>query len=154
MENCTVDKNLPARPHLDHLRRQAKALLAALQTGDRDAIATILEHLPAAKGMSADQAPHAGFRLADAQSAIARKSGFGSWPKLARHVEQLRSLEGQWSIASLEVDGSAMARVSLGSSRFRSVKSIRGVSQRAALSRLAWLIGAPGLRRDGRSAAA
>jgi uncharacterized protein (TIGR03067 family) len=47
-------------------------------------------------------------RLADAQSAIARKTGFGSWPQLARHVEQLRALEGTWSFASLEIDGHSM----------------------------------------------
>jgi hypothetical protein len=33
----TVDKNLPARPNLDHLRRQAKSLLSALASGDSEA---------------------------------------------------------------------------------------------------------------------
>ena len=50
----------------------------------------IRDHLPAAKGMTADQVRQAGFRLADAQSAVARKTGFASWPHLARHVQQLR----------------------------------------------------------------
>jgi uncharacterized protein (TIGR03067 family) len=59
----------------------------------------------------------AGFRLADAQLEIARASGFASWPGLARHVEQLRSLEGEWSFVSLEVDGSAMPAGAFGSSR-------------------------------------
>src|SRR5262249_17778542 len=58
-----------------------------------------------------------GFRLADAQSAVARKSGFASWPALARHVEQLRALEGTWEFTSLEVEGSAMPRAMLVSSR-------------------------------------
>ena len=44
--------------------------------------------------MTAEQVLETRFRLADAQSAIARKSGFASWPHLARHVEQLRALEG------------------------------------------------------------
>jgi uncharacterized protein (TIGR03067 family) len=103
-----VDKKLPARPNLDHLRRQAKALLAAVASGDSTAIATLLEHLPAAKGMTAAQVRDASFRLADAQSAIARKSGFASWPHLARHVEQLRSLEGTWSFERLEIDGTVI----------------------------------------------
>jgi len=57
------------------------------------------------------------FRLADAQSAIARKSGFSSWPHLARHVEQLRSLEGTWAFARLEIDGAIFPASALGSSR-------------------------------------
>ena len=112
-----VDKNLPARPHLDHLRRQAKALLAALESRDADAVATILEHLPAAQGMTAEQVSGTRFRLADAQSAIARKSGFGSWPQLARHVEQLRALEGTWSFARLEIDGNTIPASALTASR-------------------------------------
>ena len=65
-------KKLPPRPNLDHLRSQAKALLAALQSGDADAVATMREHLPAANGMSEEQIRKTPFRLADAQSAIAR----------------------------------------------------------------------------------
>jgi uncharacterized protein (TIGR03067 family) len=112
-----MEKKLPARPNLDHLRRQAKSLLAALETRESKAISTILNHLPAAKGMTAAQVLEARFRLADAQSAIARQSGFASWPHLARHVEQLRSLEGSWAFARLEVDGAVMPASVLQASR-------------------------------------
>lgn len=105
---------LPARPHLDHLRRQAKMLLAAVQSGDAQAIAIIREFLPSAEGMSNAAITKAAFRLADAQSAVARQSGFASWPSLSRHVEQLRSLEGEWSFAKLEVDGTAIPMVGMG----------------------------------------
>jgi uncharacterized protein (TIGR03067 family) len=67
--------------------------------------------------MSAAQVREADWRLADAQSAIARKSGFESWPRLARHVEQLRSLEGTWSFVRLEIDGGTIPPVGLGASR-------------------------------------
>src|SRR5262245_60673921 len=103
-----MGKNLPARPNLDHLRSQAKALLAALEVGDADAVATIREHLPAAKGLKAEQIRALPLRLADAQSAIARKTGFATWPQLGRHVDQLRALEGTWSFAHLEIDGHVM----------------------------------------------
>jgi uncharacterized protein (TIGR03067 family) len=116
MENY-MDTNLPARPDLDHLRRQAKSLLAALESGSSDAVATILQHLPSAKGMSADQVRTTRFRLADAQSAIARKSGYASWPQLARHVEQLRALEGTWEFARLEVDGNDIPAGTVSASR-------------------------------------
>lgn len=112
-----MNKSLPARPNLDHLRRQAKSLLAALESGDKDAVSTIVEHLPAAKGKSAAAVRKMGIRLADAQSAIARKSGFAGWPQLARHVDQLRALEGEWSFLSLEVDGSKIPPSAVQSSR-------------------------------------
>ncbi|MFT3878190.1 MAG: TIGR03067 domain-containing protein [Gemmatales bacterium] len=100
-----MDKVLPQRPNLDHLRRQAKALLAALEAGEAAAISTIQQHLPTAEGLSTQQIRKLSLRLADAQSAIARKSGFASWPQLARHIEQLRGLEGTWGFEKLEVDG-------------------------------------------------
>jgi uncharacterized protein (TIGR03067 family) len=108
-----VDKTLPARPDLDHLRRQAKSLLAALQSGESDAVTTMREHLPAAKGLSADQIRSTNYRLADAQSALARKNGFASWPQLGRHIEQLRALEGTWAFASLQIDGATIPATAL-----------------------------------------
>jgi uncharacterized protein (TIGR03067 family) len=112
-----MNKHLPARPNLDHLRRQAKALLAALESGDEQAAGIIREHLPAAKGISVAQVLQTRYRLADAQSAISRKTGFAGWPHLARHVEQLRALEGTWAFAHLEIDGSALPAAGLKASR-------------------------------------
>ena len=50
-----VKNSLVSRPHLDHLRRQAKSLLARLAAGDADALRTLTEHLPAAAGMSPER---------------------------------------------------------------------------------------------------
>src|SRR4051794_34572548 len=82
-----VAKKLPARPNLDHLRSQAKKHLAKLQQ----------------TGTLPD-----GFRLADAQLHVARESGFASWPALARHVQDLCGLEGEWHFTSLDVDGNSL----------------------------------------------
>jgi len=112
-----MEKQLPARPNLEHLRRQAKSLLVDVAAGNAQAIATLKEHLPGARGMSAEQIRAASFRLADAQSAVARKNGFSAWPHLARHVEQLRALEGTWSFARLEIDGVTMPAAALTASR-------------------------------------
>src|SRR5262249_32000272 len=117
MHGGSVTKKLPARPHLDHLRRQAKVLLAELNEGNAAAAKTFIEHLPEAHGMTAAAVRKAGFRLADAQSAIARQSGFASWPALSRHAQQLRALEGEWSFVSLEVDATAMPAAALAHSR-------------------------------------
>src|SRR5437773_10896089 len=104
----TRTRTLTTRPNLDHFRGQAKTLLAELRSGDTTAARTFIEHLPKARGFSAAQVRSAGLRLADAQSVVARRSGFHSWPALVRHVEQLRTLEGEWSFESLQVDGNDM----------------------------------------------
>jgi uncharacterized protein (TIGR03067 family) len=103
-----VTKRLPTRPNLEHLRSQAKALLARMRDGDDAAARVFSKHLPPAKGLTPAQVRAAGFRLADAQAAVARKNGFAAWPGLARYVERLRNLEGTWAFARLEVDGAAM----------------------------------------------
>jgi uncharacterized protein (TIGR03067 family) len=108
-----VDKQLPARPNLDHLRGQAKTLLAQLKAGDAAAARAFVEHLPAARGMKPDAFRTAKFRLADAQSVIARQRGFDSWSILAHHIEQLRGLEGDWRIDRLEVDGQPVPAAAL-----------------------------------------
>jgi uncharacterized protein (TIGR03067 family) len=112
-----MDKKLPSRPNLLFLKRAAKELLAALAAGDAAAARTFVDHLPAARGLTQEQARNAGFRLADAQSAMARSTGFASWPNLTQYVEQLRALEGSWEFESLEIEGDAIAAAMLGSSR-------------------------------------
>jgi hypothetical protein len=60
-----MTRNLPPHPNLDHLKKQAKALLRKMKQ----------ENFVA--------------KLADAQFAIAREYGFASWPKLKAYVESL-----------------------------------------------------------------
>jgi hypothetical protein len=59
-----MSRNLPDRPNLEFLKKEAKALLDSMQHTD-----------PAAQ-------------LADAQHALARDYGFASWPKLKAHVDR------------------------------------------------------------------
>src|SRR5262245_1060720 len=112
-----MSKKLPARPNLEHLRSQAKALLSRLAEGNKEAATTFVENLPAAGNMTLDQVRRSGFRLADAQSVIARQSGFSNWPALVRHVENLRQLEGTWEFLGLELDGRAMPANMISNSR-------------------------------------
>jgi hypothetical protein len=58
-----MSRELPRRPSLDHLKKQAKELLRERRLRQPDAA------------------------LADAQHALAREYGFDSWPQLKRHVE-------------------------------------------------------------------
>ena len=112
-----MSQPLTTRPNLDHLRGQAKTLLAELRAGKKDAAKAFIDHLPKARGLSAAQARAAGFRLSDAQSVVARRTGFASWPALARHVEQLRALEGEWRFESLQVDGNHVPRAMIDASK-------------------------------------
>jgi uncharacterized protein (TIGR03067 family) len=112
-----MDRHLPSRPNLGHLRQQAKALLSDLKEGNAAAARAFIEHLPAAVALTPAKVRAAGLRLADAQSVIARKSGFSSWPSLARHVDTLRALEGAWQFVALEVDGAAMPPAAVAASR-------------------------------------
>lgn len=79
-----MSKPLPEFPNLEHLRKQAKELLAYYRSHDSEAVARF-SSLP---GKPADVALH------DAQSVIAREYGFPSWSKLVAHVEEVRARQG------------------------------------------------------------
>ncbi|HEX4566046.1 MAG TPA: hypothetical protein VH138_05410, partial [Vicinamibacterales bacterium] len=77
---------LPERPNLDQLKRQAKDLLHSAQAGTPSALARF-RVLPAfATATDADLA-RATLALHDAQSVIAREHGFDSWNDLRERVE-------------------------------------------------------------------
>ncbi len=80
-------KQLPAFPHLSHLKKQAKELLRNYQENNPDAIQRFIEFLPAVQGASSAQLRDLELHLHDAQSCIAREYGFASWAALKAHVE-------------------------------------------------------------------
>lgn len=79
-------KALPARPHLDHLKKQAKVLLDGVRHRDRDALERIRLALPVAARSDHEAIAHMDLRLHDAQSCIAREYGFASWMQLKEYV--------------------------------------------------------------------
>jgi ankyrin repeat protein len=80
---------LPARPDLGQLRRQAKDLLRAARAGDPAAAARI--------GAVSDRVT-----LSAAQLAVARQYGFASWPRLKAEVDARASDLAQTVEAFLE----------------------------------------------------
>lgn len=74
-----MSSDLPPLPSLEHLRKQAKALLSDYRQGNAEAVERLRS-----KGASP---PDATAKLADAQRAIAREYGFASWARLKKHVE-------------------------------------------------------------------
>jgi ankyrin repeat protein len=80
-------KRLPASPDLDHLKHQAKDLLADFRTRKLDALQRIREFHPRFHAASDAEIGAAELALSDAHLAIAREYGFDSWPRLKKHVE-------------------------------------------------------------------
>ena len=104
-----MNKKLPARPNLEHLKGQAKSLLAAIKSQESEAKSAFAEFHP-------DKSPNDP-KLADAQLVIARQNGLDSWPKLVHHVETLNQLEGTWGFESLEVGGNQIPAGMIGNSK-------------------------------------
>ena len=81
---------IPARPHLDQYRRQAKDLLDGTARRLPDALARVSLHHPRLQGLAALELHKTVLKLADAQLVIAREHGFDSWPKFSAHVRRLQ----------------------------------------------------------------
>ncbi len=82
-------RSLPLRPSLEHLQKQAKALLRAVSAGDRDAAAQFRTSRPALGTASDAEIATAKLSLRDAQAAIAREYGFETWSDLKKRVTEL-----------------------------------------------------------------
>ncbi len=87
----TRPRQLPDRPDLEQLRRQAKELLRSARNGEPAALARF-RALPALARASDEELARRSHALHDAQSVIAREYGFPSWKALHEHVEE-RTLE-------------------------------------------------------------
>src|SRR4051812_47141726 len=81
-----TSQELPERPNLEQLKKQAKTLLHAAQSKDSAALARF-QVLPAFKNRSTASTAFVP-ALHDAQSVIAREHGFPSWNALREHVEE------------------------------------------------------------------
>jgi hypothetical protein len=86
-------QKLPAKPHIDHLKAQAKDLLEDFRAGHETAYARIRASVPAFAGRSNHELAQSSFALHDAQSAIAREYGCVSWSELRDEVARAQSNE-------------------------------------------------------------
>ena len=81
-----MPRQLPDRPNLEQLKKQAKSLLHAAQARETDALRRFAV-LPAFSSKSIEQIGALDLALHDAQSVIAREHGFPSWTALREEVE-------------------------------------------------------------------
>jgi len=84
-------KQLPPRPSLEQLKKQAKSLLKRYQAADPDARTRIRASHPRWRNQPERQMPASVLTLADVQLVIAAEYGFSSWPKLQAHVKTLEA---------------------------------------------------------------
>jgi ankyrin repeat protein len=98
-----MSKDLPPHPSLEHLKKQAKALLHDFEQGDPEAAGKFR-----AGGLTSPQ-------LSDAQHLIAREYGFTNWTKLKEYIESAAAETGnpvQLFHEALSVDDAdALARL-------------------------------------------
>jgi hypothetical protein len=81
-----VKRRLPAQPHLDVPKRQARELLAQWRAKTPDAFDRIRSAHPAYRAADAAALSAAPFRLSDAQLVIAREYSFASWAELKQRI--------------------------------------------------------------------
>jgi ankyrin repeat protein len=90
-KEISMSRQLPPRPNLEHLRKQAKSLLKRQQAAESDALTRIRESHPRFSNLSAEHIAASPFTLADAQLAIASEYGFASWAALQAQVKTLEA---------------------------------------------------------------
>lgn len=99
-----MSRELPARPNLEHLKKQAKELLRNFREGDAAARELFRAHGSLLSG--------AGSKLADAQHVLAREYGFDTWAKLKEHVELASAAPGEALCAAVKAnDAAAVAKL-------------------------------------------
>src|SRR4029078_13133673 len=81
-------RDLPARPSLDSLRKQAKRLARDADTGNADAVARVHAPLPATRLPLTSR---------DAQLVVAREYGFAGWADLTAEVEKRLGRGQEWA---------------------------------------------------------
>lgn len=82
-----MSKQLPARPSLEQLKKQAKDLRQAHQHGDPEAARRIREYLPRLSKAAEEEILKADFSLQEAQHVLAREYGCRHWEMLGAVVE-------------------------------------------------------------------
>jgi ankyrin repeat protein len=81
-----MSEQLPERPNLEQLKKQAKSLLHAAKSLDAAAIHRFAI-LPSFAALSAAELRAQSYALHDAQSVIAREHGFASWNSMREEIE-------------------------------------------------------------------
>jgi Lon protease-like protein len=110
-----MSKKLPARPNLEHLKTQAKDLLAAHERGEPAALARFAAELPNEKKRKSErESEKKSAALHDAQFVVAREYGFANWNALRAHVEHAENVSAlmQPHVAAARLPADVLAALS------------------------------------------
>jgi ankyrin repeat protein len=111
MEVTMTVRQLPERPNLEQLKRQAKDLLSAARRHDEDALARF-RILPAFAGATTEALALRRLALHDAHSVVAREHGFASWNDMRERIEELGVAQDGAIVQLVEAaTGNRVARV-------------------------------------------
>src|SRR5271156_2273336 len=94
------NRQLPARPNLEHLKKQARVLLRERLASDPSATAVF-----ASANITADDP-----KIADALHVIAREYGFDTWPAPKIHEEMAAGDAGEAPISAIKSNDASLAR--------------------------------------------
>jgi hypothetical protein len=83
---ATVSRELPAQPHLDIPKREARELLADWRARQPAALERIQHRHPKFKDLALTAVAEVPFKLADAQLVVAREYGFTHWAALKQRI--------------------------------------------------------------------
>src|SRR6266446_2882173 len=87
-------RDLPARPSLDSLRKQAKRLARDIAAGNGEAHVRVHAQMPRAKLPLSNR---------DAQLVVAREYGFVGWPELTAEVQKRVGNAIEWAASEAQV---------------------------------------------------
>ncbi len=138
-----MPRTLPARPNLDHLKHEAKAIRTAVNDGDPDA--TRRAH---------DQIGNwSSFKLTDAQRVIAREYGFPTWARLRAHVLAARGDDAALNalLSAVSDHDIGRARTVLAAHPGLETRSAHAAAALGAADDLRRLLSADGARADARA---
>ncbi|MFA6110693.1 MAG: hypothetical protein WDA75_18185, partial [Candidatus Latescibacterota bacterium] len=82
-----MSRQLPPQPNLEQLKKQAKDLLRAIQSGDPEAFSILRQHLPRLGGATGAPAGADEVSLQEVQFSLAREYGFRDWNWLQAVVQ-------------------------------------------------------------------
>ena len=81
-----MKRQLPPRPNLEQLKKQAKTILKGHEAGDPHTLKRIQEQHPRWRNASGAAIQRAHFTLSEAQRILANEYGFATWSKLRTHI--------------------------------------------------------------------
>lgn len=97
-------RNIPIRPGLPNLQRDAEFLHSGTLEGRPWCVPRIKRHIPRLANLADEEIPGAGVTLEEARHAVAMDYGYADWRSLEAELSQLKPVDAFEDLAELEDD--------------------------------------------------